>query len=329
MTSRGCDRAPTSACDGVSPKRPKRSPKGRGRSVPAAGMITSTAIRVQARDATDSTAPAIHRRWRTMIQTPRMATASPTCSFPIRARAAATPSTQSLRTSAAQMASMSSGAASVTACRSVTTAHWMGAYSSHISAPATARRSSPSHLRPSRNAGTAPAATITACATSRGTAEWVIHCRGTSTTSSGSTCDPSREACSPAAFVAMRKSPCAVLQMAWTMFPRSKRPVHQPSCRATESHENSAAHVAASTSTSVSGRSRTRRQRRMRCDARPLLMADRGSGPRMPPRRRTPAPRRSGTGASPRSGPPRPRREPAGRAPVPAPHRARRGPTAR
>ena len=127
MTSMGLDSAPTKAWDGVSPNRPNLSPNGAGTPDPADGMMTSTHRRVHASEATDTTAPAIHRLCRTMIQMPKMTSARPTCSLPSSASATEMPSTQSLRASAAQMASISSGAARVTACRSVTTAHWIGA----------------------------------------------------------------------------------------------------------------------------------------------------------------------------------------------------------
>ena len=189
-------------------------------------MITPTAT------ATHAIAPApritaARRRsgWRNQSQTASPATSRPTCSWVSTLGRRRRPG-RSRRSSAAQMQQIISGAASVTGWKSKRVACWSAG---------NRRTAAPRRRGGRRRASAAPARTPAAPRARRSPPGPPAASRGSTTPTTGGEehehqVDVGPEAVNwtPETSVVSRKRPSAVFQSAWTMFPRSKRPVEKP-----------------------------------------------------------------------------------------------------
>ena len=98
-------------------------------------------------------------------------------------------------------------------------------YARYASASSPAAASEPRWRLPSQKTGNAPRETNAICANASASGDGHKSQSGARSARNGSTCPPRRTTCSPVVlWVTSSGRPCAVLQTACTMFPRSKRP---------------------------------------------------------------------------------------------------------
>ena len=124
------------------------------------------------------------------------------------------------------------------------------------------RAPTPRCLRASRKTAGAPSATAIACTTSSRRRVRPDHQSGANAARIGSKCAPSREICAPVRSVVSRNRPCAVLQTACVMLPRSNRPVENARWRRTASAAKPAANAAVAAASSARWRVTPRRAAR-------------------------------------------------------------------
>jgi len=165
------------------------------------GRTSSTEIAVRHTPSTAITPPTHHRRRETAYQMPIPAMTSGISSFVNAARTAKTANAASRSSSRYQKAKRSSGHASATGWNSFSVSHCTAGYRRYASASPSAACSDPRCFRASQKTGSAPSAIATACAATSIAALGQIHHSGANATRIGSTCEPSRETCSPWRFV--------------------------------------------------------------------------------------------------------------------------------
>ena len=203
-------------------------------------MTTRTARSVHTRPATAIPAPARRRRRDRAYQSPNPASTSGISSLVVAARIAVAAKATSRSSSRNQKAQSRSGQASATGWNSFSVSHCTAGRSRYARAKPRAARASSRCLRASLKTGIAPSATAAACTVSSRSGLGQSHQSGANRTRIGSTCAPRRVNCSPWRSVTASGWPCAVAHTAWTMFPRSKRPVSNARWRSIESAANPA-----------------------------------------------------------------------------------------